>query len=280
MKALQLYAFADEASQALDGQIAAMLRNGLNGLEIRSVDGENVSAISAAKAREIKQKLDGAGLCVWSVGSPIGKIDIEKDDFDAHTEVFRHTLEIARLLDASNMRMFSFYIPAGKEPSSYRQQVIDRLGTLLDIAKDSGVTLCHENEKGIYGDNAARCHDLLSALPALAGVFDPANFIQCGQDTWGAWELLGSRVKYLHIKDALADGHVVPPGQGIGQVGRIIEAYRAQGGDALSVEPHLADFVGLRALEREGEKSVVGGLRFDSNDAAFDAACAALRALL
>lgn len=30
-----IYAFADEASKEVDGQIAAMLRNGLNGLEIR-----------------------------------------------------------------------------------------------------------------------------------------------------------------------------------------------------------------------------------------------------
>ena len=45
---------------------------------------------------------------------------------------------------------------------------------------------------------------------ALVGVFDPANFIQCGQDTWEAWELLASRTYYMHIKDALADGKVCP----------------------------------------------------------------------
>lgn len=280
MSEIKLYAFADEASGTLDGQIAAMRRNGLSGLEIRGVDGENVSGITLDKAREIKRKLDDNGLRVWSIGSPIGKIVLEKDDFSAHLEMFRHTLDVARLLDAANLRMFSFYIPEGKAPELYRQQVIDRLGQLLDIAEGSGITLCHENEKGIYGDIAPRCHDLLTALPALMGVFDPANFVQCGQDTWEAWTLLAPRIKYMHIKDALADGRVVPPGQGIGQVRRIIEAYRAQGGSALSIEPHLAEFVGLKGLERDGEKSVVGGLRFDSNDAAFDAACAALQSLL
>lgn len=280
MSELKLYAFADEASGTLEGQIAAMLRNSLRGLEIRGVDGENVSAITLDKAREIKRRLDDAGLQVWSIGSPIGKIVLEQDDFAAHVEVFRHTLDVARLLDAANLRVFSFYIPAGHAPELYRQQVIDRLGQLLEIAADSGVTLCHENEKGIYGDIAPRCHDLLTALPALMGVFDPANFVQCGQDTWEAWTLLAPRIKYMHIKDALADGRVVPPGQGIGQVRRVIEAYRAQGGSALSIEPHLTEFVGLSGLERDGEKSVVGGLRFDSHDAAFDAACAALQSLL
>lgn len=58
---MRIYAFADEASPAIDGQIAAMRRNGLNGLEIRGVDGENVSTISLEKAKEVRRKLDDAG---------------------------------------------------------------------------------------------------------------------------------------------------------------------------------------------------------------------------
>ena len=48
---MRIYAFADEASPAIDSQIAAMRRNALNGLEIRGVDGENVSAISPEKGQ-------------------------------------------------------------------------------------------------------------------------------------------------------------------------------------------------------------------------------------
>mgnify|MGYP007070326105 CR=1 FL=1 len=42
---VKLYAFADEACPEMDGQIAAMLRNGLDGIEIRGVDGETISDI-------------------------------------------------------------------------------------------------------------------------------------------------------------------------------------------------------------------------------------------
>ena len=87
MADLRIFAFADEASPQIDRQIAAMKRNGLQGLEIRNVDGESVSAISLEKAREVRKKLDDAGLITWSVGSPIGKIDIEKDDFDRDESV-------------------------------------------------------------------------------------------------------------------------------------------------------------------------------------------------
>ena len=280
MENMKMYAFADEASPLLDGQIAAMRRNGLCGLEIRGVDGENVSSISLQKARDVREKLNDAGLTVWSIGSPIGKIDIEQGDFRAHLDQLRHTLEVARILDAKNIRMFSFYIPAGKRPEDYQQTVIDRLGEMLRVAEGSGIDLCHENEKGIYGDVAARCAQILQALPDLQGVFDPANFVQCGQDTWAAWELLAPRMKYLHVKDALADGSVVPAGKGIGQVKRILNAYRAQGGCVATIEPHLTVFEGLKDLEQAEEKSHVGIYRYGSSDQAFDAACAALKELL
>ena len=282
MKQPQIYAFADEASPIIDRQIIAMQRNGLQGLEIRNVDGESVAAISLDKAREVRAKMDAAGLTVWSVGSPIGKIDIEKDDFDAHMETLRHVIEVAKILGAENIRMFSFYIPAGKNPADYREEVLRRLHLMADAAEGTGVTLCHENEKGIYGDMADRCLEILEAEPRIAGVFDPANFVQCGQDTWEAWKLLGSKIKYMHIKDALfADGSVVPAGKGDGQVKKILKEFLANGGECMTVEPHLTVFDALKTLEREGEKSRVGGAySYPSSDAAFDAACQALRELL
>lgn len=280
MENVKIYAFADEACPRMEGQIAAMRRNALNGLEIRGVDGENISAISLEKAHEVSTMMKDAGLTVWSIGSPIGKIDIETGDFAAHLESLRHTLDVAHVLGAENLRMFSFYIPAGKAPAAYRSKVMDQLGEMLRVAEGSGVTLCHENEKGIYGDMADRCLDVLTAFPALTGVFDPANFVQCGQDTWAAWELLHPYIKYMHIKDALADGSVVPAGKGEGQVKQILDAFRAQGGTALTIEPHLTVFSGLTGLEREGEKSQVGTYCYESSDAAFDAACSALRELI
>ncbi len=282
MKQPNIFAFADEASPMIDQQIIAMKRNGLQGLEIRNVDGQSVAAISLDKAREVRGKMDAAGLTVWSIGSPIGKIDIEKDDFEAHMGQLRHTIEVAKILGAENIRMFSFYIPAGKDPAAYREEVLRRLHLMADAAEGTGVTLCHENEKGIYGDMADRCLDVLEAEPRIAGVFDPANFVQCGQDTWEAWKLLGDKIKYMHIKDALfADGSVVPAGKGEGQVEKILKEFLEKGGDSVTVEPHLTVFDALKTLEREGEKSRVGGAyAYPSSDAAFDAACQALKELL
>ena len=278
---MRIYAFADEASPDIDGQIAALRENGLDGLEIRNVDGVNVSDISAAKAREVRKKTDAAGLAVWSVGSPIGKIDIEKDDFKTHTEKFRRTLETAEILGARNIRLFSFYIPKDKNPDDYENEVIERLGCFAEYAGGSGITLCHENEKGIYGDVFERCVKIHKALPEIKAVFDPANFVQCGVDTLKAWDALKCCTEYLHIKDALADGSVVPAGKGIGNLPEILNSYKAHNGSAVTLEPHLKVFDGLSSLENGDEKSVVGEVyKYPSNSAAFKAAADALKALI
>lgn len=265
----KIYAFADEASPMIDQQIEAMNRNSLNGLEIRNVDGTNVSEITVEKAVEVRKKLEDNGLSVWAVGSPIGKTDIN-GNFQKDIESFKHTLEIAHTLNAENMRIFSFYIPQDKAPSEFKNEVIDRLGKFTEIAEGSGIILCHENEKGIYGDNAERCFDILKALPQIKGIFDPANFVQCGVDTLKAWDMLGEYIKYMHIKDAMTDGSVVPAGFGAGNVKEIVNKYMNNGGSEFTIEPHLAVFDGLAGLEREGEESNVGKFVYKSNASSFD----------
>lgn len=277
---MKIYAFADEASANIDEQIKAMKENKLDGLEIRNVDGVNISRITKEKAKEVRKKLDDAGLRVWTIGSPIGKIDIEKDDFALHTEKFRHTLELADILGAENIRLFSFFTSA-ENRGSYKDKVIERLGAFCEIAKGSGITLCHENEKGIYGDIPERCLEIHKALPEMKAIFDPANYVQCEVDTLKAWEMIKPYVKYLHIKDALADGKVVPAGKGIGNVKFILDDYIRNGGDSVTVEPHLTVFDGLKALEKEGDTSVVGEVyKYSSNTEAFSAAVSALRELI
>ena len=280
MEKILINAFADEASSIIDNQIVAMKRNNLNGLEIRNADGISCVSLNAAQAREIRRKLDDAGLQVWSMGSPIGKITLE-DDFDQHLDLLRNGLEIASVLGAKNLRMFSFFMPQGEDPAAHRNEVIDKVGRMLEVAQGSGVLMSHENEKGIYGDMANRCLELLTTFPQMGGIFDPANFVQCGQDTWEAWQMLKPFIKYMHVKDALADGKVVPAGRGIGNLAKIVPEYLAMGGHAFTIEPHLSVFDGLSGLEREGQTSDVGTqYTYPTTDAAFDAACQAFQQLL
>lgn len=271
----QLSAFADEADSMLSGQISAMKENGISYLEIRGVDGENIADISVQKAKEIRRQLDDASLKVWSLGSPYGKIGIE-DDFGSHLEKFKKSLEIADILGTKHIRLFSFYIPQEDTYDKYKDAVMQRLEQFIKAAKGSDVILCHENEKDIYGDIASRCLEIHKAFPEIKAIFDPANFIQCGQDTKEAWTLLAPYVEYMHIKDALADGSVVPAGKGIGNLPYLLENYQ---GSVLTLEPHLSVFEGLANLEANN-KSIVGNYCYPSSRAAFDAAVNALKELI
>lgn len=279
MKKFTLAAFADEAGAALGEQIAAMRENCIPYLEIRGVDGKNVTELTLGEAGEIKKRLADNGLAVWSIGSPIGKIGI-RDAFGPHLDLFKHTLELADVLGAGAFRLFSFFIPKDTDPESCRDEVLERMSRFADEAKGMNILLCHENEKGIYGDVASRCKVIHEALPAIGAVFDPANYIQCGQDVLSGWELVSPYVRYMHIKDATAAGQVVPAGKGVGQLPSLLEKYGAQGGEMLTIEPHLTVFEGLANLEREGGRSDVGGYAYPSAREAFRAAADSLRAII
>ncbi len=280
MSFFKLAAFADEASPQISDQIAAMKRNGVSLLEARNINGTNASDISVNTAKEVRAQLEAEGISVWSIGSPIGKIKIT-DEFAPHLDQFRHTLDIAHTMGAKCIRMFSFF---GEDwTQEKRDEVMLRLSRFVEVAKGSGVEICHENEKGIYGDIAERVLDIHKSIPELKLIFDPANYIQSGQDTKQAWDMIGDAVYYFHVKDALENNVVVPAGYGIGNLPYLVSEYKKNpnASGVLTLEPHLYEFVGLSDLEQEGERTVIGGqLNYKNNDEAFDAACDAIKGVI
>ena len=271
-------AFADESSSDFFAQIDALKRTGCQYLEIRGLAGGNFTTLTDAEAKDIRKALADNGLKVWSLGSPIGKIPVD-GNWEEHLEKYKRVLELADLMDTKRIRLFSFFMPKGEDPASYKNVVIDRMGVFAELAKNAGLIACHENEKGIYGDIASRCLELLQAVPDLRAVFDPANFVQCGQETLSAWQMLKPYVDYLHIKDSTEDGKIVPAGYGAGNIPAIVKDYGLTGGKVMTLEPHLTSFVGLKDLEQEGEESDVGGISFASPEAAFDFAVKTLKDL-
>lgn len=274
----KLSAFADEVSNDFAKQIKFLKDRNIPYLEIRNLDGKNVGDLTLAEAKEVRRRLDAEGLAVWSVGSRLGKISVT-DDFATHLDEFMRTLDIADSLECNKIRMFSFYVPAGEDPDLYRDTVMERLDRFLERTRGRGIQLCHENEKGIYGDTFERCLDIAHTFADMRLVFDPANFVQCGVDTVSAWNALKEYVTYVHIKDAFYDGTVVPAGKGDGNIKAIISDYKQRGGGVLTLEPHLSVFDGLAALEREGEQTKIG-YSYPDGESAFIAAHEALTEII
>lgn len=241
-----LSAFGDEIAPELDEQIRVLLEHDIHYLEFRGMDGKVIIDYPLLDVKAAYRKLNDAGVGVSAVGSPIGKIPIT-DAFGPHLDRFKRTMDVAHALNTDNIRMFSFYIPfedGSDGYERYRDEVLNRWRQFVDVSAGSGLTLLHENEKGIYGDTADRCLDLLETIncPYAKATFDPANFIQCGEETYPrAFEMLRKHIAYLHIKDArMVDGSVTPAGQGDGKLPEILRALAQSGYEGfLSIEPHL-----------------------------------------
>lgn len=278
MTQFTLSAFADEASPEFDRQIAALHRKHIPLMEIRGVDGKGILDLTDEELDVVEKKLASDNIGISAIGSPIGKIGIE-DDFTPHFEKFKRAVEIAKKLHTTRIRMFSFYIPEGKNPEIYHDTVIERIQKMVDYGEANGVHCCHENEKSIYGDTLKRVEKLHKAIPALRCVFDPANYIQCGDDPAVNFKALAPIIDYMHIKDALfKDGSVVPAGEGDGSVPSILKTLVEMGKPyMLTLEPHLYDFSGLQNLQGE---DVLHKRVYKDADEAFDVASDALHDIL
>ena len=257
MEQIILSGFSDEIAPEFDKQLETIKEFGISHIELRAADGINVSDLTGEKVKEVNAKLAAAGIGVSSIGSPIGKIGIA-EEFAPHLDKLKRTLEIQKELDAPYVRMFSFYLPKDRDPGEFREEVLDRMGKMVEEAEKWDSVLLHENEKGIYGDNASRCKDLMDAFYGLhfRAVFDFANFVEVGQQTLPAYENLKPYIEYVHVKDALMkEKKVVPAGRGDGHVKEILADLIGGGWKGfLSLEPHLTDFAGLAALEQDAQK--------------------------
>lgn len=273
-----LSAFADEYSDNFETQCKALKNFGFSHIELRGVNGKNVSVLTDEEIETVKTTLQRYDLKVSSIGSPVGKISLD-GDVDSHLEMAKKVFNTAKILGAKNVRVFSFYLPEGKSREDCKDQVVALLGKLLDLADEYGVTLCHENEALIYGEGPDDCLFLLNEFKGrLKCVFDMGNFVLDGYNPYDAYLKLYNYIEYFHVKDALYEGAIVPAGKGNAQIGEIIKNYREKNsGFFITLEPHLQTFSGLNALVG---KSFDNPYKYDNQEQAFEDAVKHLRDIL
>ena len=265
-----LCAFADEAAKDLAGQLRALWENNIRLLELRTVDGKNVMDLSADEARRYREALDAAGVSVWSLGAPLAKLP-ETVKMDAYLEKVRRLCETAQIFGTKNIRGFSFY------PSLFgfhEDVIVQKLRTLIQLLGEYGLCYCHENDSGLFGSTEQRVQKLLQALPDMAFVYDPANFLRSGQDPDVTLKTLAGRARYFHLKDA-DRRRIVPAGFGDGQLDRLIDSLDRD--TVISVEPHLLLFRGSR---RFNQSELAGRFDLKTPRGRFDCAVAATKRLL
>lgn len=246
-----LSAFADEYDASFDEQLKILNKLCVGYLEIRGVDGQNISTLSSEQVKTVKYKLNDNGIKLSSIGSPIGKIAIEQD-LSKHFEDCKRIFSTANELDCKNVRMFSFYFEDGKTREQVKRSVFDALEKIVILAQEYGVCLCHENEAKIYGESPTYCKEIVDYFDGkIKCVFDMGNFVLDGYKPYpDAYQLLKENIEYFHVKDSLYAGAIVPAGKGEAQIKEILDAHKNSfdGKIFVTLEPHLQTFDGLNAL--------------------------------
>ncbi len=267
---IRLCAFADEYGISFAEQVEGLKRNEIDLIELRGMDGKNVADLTEAEAEAYAERFAAEGISVWSLGSPLGKAEITVD-MDGYMQKVAHCCRLAEIFRAKYIRVFSFF-----NGYDQKEKVFATLERMVKIADEYGVTLCHENEKDIYGDTLARVLEIYERVKGLAFVYDPANYLQVGESAAETLAAMLDKTTYFHVKDVIAKtGELVPAGYGDGRIADLLR--KVKGDFTFTLEPHLAVFEGYAAIDGTQMKNK---LHFASNAEAFTFAVEAFKKLL
>lgn len=255
---MKISGFIDEIDIGFEKEVEVVKKLGMNYIELRSVDGVNISDLSIEKVKDIKKYLQNKNIKVSCIASPIGKISIDEVDFEnkfeEHLKKFKHVLNIAEILEVKYVRVFSFFLKR-EQKEKYKDLILEKMKSFIKEISDLDIVLLHENEKGIFGDDTESCLKLIEEINSekFRLIFDPANFIQVGVSSLKAYEKLKKFIEYVHLKDAKFSSHEnVLIGTGDGEVLELLKELKKDDFKGfLSLEPHLINFSILQSLEQE-----------------------------
>lgn len=250
--------FTDEVSDDLDVQIRALKELGWNHIDLRTVDGKNVSTLSDDEFARVHRKLEENGITIACFGSTVANWGREvNSDLERDLEELRTSIRHMQTAGVRHIRIMSYKVnepePLG---SPMEEQVITSIRKIAEIAEDNGVVCLHENCQTWGGQSHEHCLRLLEAVdsPALRLIYDTGNPVSMKdvsgndpyyyQDSYLFYDRVKDFVDYIHIKDAVVENdepRYVFPGEGGGRVREILKSVAEERpGLPISIEPHVA----------------------------------------
>ena len=219
-----LSAFADEISPDPQEQIDVLTRCGVRCIELRSILKTNVLDLTDLQISEFKSLLDRHGFRLSAIGSPIGKIRIDQP-FEPHLKRFQRAVELCKVFDTPNIRVFSYYPPGDAEDwngvsDGWQHELFRRLEEQVRLAsagrRPPGPRERAPHLRRLAGAGESICSSVLPSA-AFRAVYDAANYVFCGYDPWEGWQKTKDVTAHFHIKDWVAGekhGSLAGEGQG------------------------------------------------------------------
>lgn len=237
-----LSACADEAADTPERQARLLLEHGIHHIDLRRVWGKSVVALTdteAVRVRNFCMALKVSIHCLYS-DACLSVVDTALDDDLMH---IGRLLEIAALMGAACIRIFSFVPPHQDKPANHLFPAIRRMKQVTALAEAAGVTLLVENSVETVGEIPSNIHSILHAInsPYLRLMWNPASFVQAGvaQQVQDFWLMLARFTDCVRIQDAvLYNGQFCASGEGDAQLRELLLNLRESGRPGfLALEP-------------------------------------------
>jgi len=250
---------SDEASGDIRKQLAAHQQLGWRHIELRGIDGTNLTDVDDAKFDDIVAAVEASGINVCCFASQLANWSRPiTTDFAVDVAELRRAIPRMQRLGSPFIRCMS-YPNDGFSEEAWRDEAVRRLRVLAKMAEDGGVTLVHENCNGWGGESPENTLELLERVdsPAFKLVYDTGNPFAHGQNAPAYLRQVIDHVVHVHIKDGYMDGDknmYTYPGEGSCDVGNCIQQLIEHGYDGgYSIEPHIAAIIhtGEVGLDRE-----------------------------
>lgn len=240
---------SDEAGQDIAAQIRAHRELGWTWLELRVVDGVNITQLTDADFDAVYGAVTDASMGVSCFSSAIANWARPiTGDFAVDVADLARAMPRMHRFGTPFIRVMSYPNDTDHpiDEAAWRKESIRRMKQLARMAEDGGVTLVHENCSGWGGLSAENSNILLREVdsPALKVVYDTGNPVTYGQDAWDYYQTVLQDIVYVHIKDAVkidGEDHYCMCGDGDGRVREVVADLLGRGYDGgFSIEPHLA----------------------------------------
>ncbi|TWD80625.1 sugar phosphate isomerase/epimerase [Kribbella amoyensis] len=187
------------AGDPLDAVLELAKSNDIRGLELRAADDEFTSVrLTAAERRELRQRIEDAGLEILAVNSYVHLCGIEEQPLDAH-------LELAADLGARGVRVF-MRDDAGDgqghdSPSPGELRAMDRVAR---APKDARILLETHDTHSSGASIAAFCELLDREVPNHNAkvIWDAAHTWRTGERPAESLDLLRPWLDFVQIKDS------------------------------------------------------------------------------
>jgi len=261
-----LSGIADEAGKDIATQIKAHKQLGWDHIELRFVNGKNVSGeVSDEKFDQVRKELEDNQMTVSCFASAIGNWSRHiTDDFNNDLNDLKVSIGRMKALGVKYMRVMSWK-GEGVPESQWRNEAVRRSKELSKIAEDAGIYLCHENCTGWGGLSADNMIEIKQAVdsPNFVLLYDIGNTIGHGYEPWQFFEKIRNNFEYLHVKDARKNpqgGHsndFTYCGDGDAMVREILSKIILEDGynGVISIEPHISSIVTMTE-KKAGEEEL------------------------